>query len=344
MTTSLPVKTFIEDHGELFLDARSPIEYHQGHLPGAVNFPLFSDEERAQVGICYKHKGAREAMLLGLEFVGPKMADFIRQASALNPRGRTIRLYCFRGGQRSQSLAWLLDKGGFKVEILEGGYKAYRRHVLASFEEPQEILILSGCTGSGKTRVLYELKARGEQMIDLEGLACHRGSAFGGYHQPESLTSEMFSNLIYAEWKDLDRDRRVWIEDESRTLGKLVIPDEFWVQMRRAPVVLMEIPQEHRVKFLVEEYGEYDEELLRRSIDRIAKRLGGLEHRHCIEALDSGDQAEVVRICLNYYDRAYRYGLDRREPETVWRLELDSVETEKNTQELLNFLSVGKVI
>ena len=184
MAQLVGAKTFLDHTSPLLLDVRSPGEYESGHIAGAVNFPLFTDQERAAVGTLYKEKGPDQAILLGLEFVGPKMAEFVREAHRINPRKKPMRMYCFRGGQRSHSMAWLLEGSGFPVTLLKGGYKAYRREAIRSFREPQKVMVLSGCTGCGKTRILQALKERGRQILDLEELSLHKGSAFGGYHQP----------------------------------------------------------------------------------------------------------------------------------------------------------------
>lgn len=339
MPTTLPIVEFLDRRESLLLDVRSPSEFQKAHIPGALNFPLFSDTERAQVGTLYKRQGGEAALILGLDLVGPKMGNFLREARKLNPEDRPFRVHCFRGGQRSQSLAWLLEKGGFQVDVLNGGYKAYRRHVLESFAEPQKILVLSGCTGSGKTRILHGLAERGMQVIDLEGLACHRGSAFGGYHQPSELTTEMFQNKLHAVWAQLDREVSVWIEDEGQMLGGLVVPEPFWQQMRQAPVVFLDIPQEARAELLVEEYGHYDYDRLKGSIDKISKRLGGLTHRLCLQALAENDRRKVATLCLNYYDKAYLYCLERRQPSSLRQLSLDGVDTSINVQRLLEFLT-----
>ena len=337
MTKFFAASEFLSLEKGVLLDVRSPGEFAKAHIPGALNLPLFSNEERAQVGTCYKQKGPDDAMLLGLEFVGPKMADFIREARRLNPSEKNIRMYCFRGGQRSQSMAWLLEKGGFQVSLLEGGYKAFRRHVLESFEEKQKFVVLSGCTGSAKTKVLLALREMGEQVIDLEGLAQHRGSAFGGYHQPPDLTTEMFQNLLWSEWRGLDRDRRVWVEDECRSLGRVYIPDGFWPQMRDAPVIFMDVDQPHRVEFLVQEYGDFDTELLLGSVDKIAKRLGSLKHKLCREALLEGELAEVVRHTLNYYDQAYLYSLNKRQADPLYKIEFEDLSIPLNAKKVLAF-------
>jgi tRNA 2-selenouridine synthase len=338
MNCTLDAGDFLDDQTDrIYLDVRSPSEFSTAHIPGALSFPLFTDEERATVGTLYKQQGPQEAMLRGLEFVGPKMADFVREANRLNPDKKVFRMYCFRGGQRSQSLAWLLQKGGFEVELLNGGYKAYRKHVLESFHQPQDFLVLSGCTGSAKTRLLHALRDRGEQIIDIEGLACHRGSAFGGYHQPADLTTEMFENRLHQVWQRTERTRRVWVEDEGRTLGKIFIPDGFWSQMRAAPVVFLDVAQEHRVKFLVQEYSHYDDSLLADSVDRIQRRLGSELHKKCRSALVEGNYTEVVRYALDYYDKAYLYCLNKREAKPLFNLSLEGVDIDSNVERLLEF-------
>lgn len=333
----VPAKQFLQMTTPLILDVRSPSEFAKGHIPGALSFPLFTDEERACVGTVYKRQGPDEAMLVGLEFVGPKMAAFVREANRINPGKEPMRMYCFRGGQRSQSLAWLLQKGGFEITLLKDGYKGYRQEAVRSFLEPQKIMVLSGCTGAGKTRILHALRERGEQIVDLEDLASHKGSAFGGYHQPSDLTTEMFHNLLFQAWSLLDRDRIAWFEDEGRTLGKLLVPDEVWAQMRQAPVIFLDVPQQERVKLLVEEYADYDDALLRESLNRIVKRLGGLAHRECVEALEEKRYDAVARRCLDYYDKAYRHCVEKRKPEPYWELPLEGVETEANVEALLQF-------
>lgn len=333
----LAAEDFLFDPDCFYLDVRSPGEYQRAHIPGAANLPLFTDEERAEVGTTYKQTGSKEALLLGLEFVGPKLADFLRKMESLNPQKKIVRMYCFRGGQRSQSMAWLMEKGGFQVELLQGGYKMYRRFVQKSFSQQQEFLVLSGCTGSGKTRMLHALRENGEQVIDLEGLAHHRGSAFGGYHQPPELTTEMFVNNLHVEWSKLQRNRRVWVEDEGRTLGKCFIPDDFWPQMRAAPVVFLDIAQPERVKHLVAEYGSYAHELLLDSVNRIKKRLGPQVHSLCLDALAQKDYALVAKHCLDYYDRAYLYCLEKRQAAPIFELVLDRVEAEAHVERVVEF-------
>ena len=312
MPTSLPIADFLNKAETLpVVDVRSPGEFAQGHIPGAVNIPLFSNDERAQVGTTYKQVSQEEALLLGLELVGPKMADFVRESKVLAP-GKEILVHCWRGGMRSGSFGWLLETAGMKVSTLVGGYKAFRNEVLTGFEKPQHILVLGGKTGSGKTEILHKLRELGEQVIDLEGLAHHKGSSYGAIGQLPQPSSEHFENEIYAQWRKLHPARRVWIEDESHTVGRCLIPDALWTQMRNAPLVVVNMDKRIRIERLVREYACFDLNLLYEATDRIQKRLGGQHHKAAIAALDQKDFATVADITLTYYDKAYQHGIGSR--------------------------------
>jgi len=317
------------------VDVRSPGEFAQGHIPGAVNIPLFSDEERAQVGTTYKQVSQEEALLLGLELVGPKMADFVRQAKALAP-DKEILVHCWRGGMRSGSFGWLLETAGMKVSTLVGGYKAFRNEVLAGFRIPQQIIILGGKTGSGKTEILHQLRELGEQVIDLEGLAHHKGSSYGAIGQLPQPSTEHFENRIYAQWRQLDPTRRVWVEDESRTVGRCLIPDVVWNQMQNAPLVLVDMDKATRIERLVREYACFDINLLYEATNRIQKRLGGQHHKAAIAALDQKDFATVADLTLTYYDKAYQHGVGKRNAISV--LETSEDKPRETAERLLSVL------
>ena len=192
-------------------DVRSPAEFEKGHLPGALNLPLFSNEERHKVGLCYKKEGRDTAVKLGLELVGRKLRDTVELAESMAPN-KTVSMYCWRGGMRSGSLAWLLRTSGFEVEVLKGGYKTWRNHVHHLFEQKLPLITVGGYTGSGKTELLIELGKQGEQVLDLEQLANHRGSAFGRHgDQP---TTEHFENLLGEKMLHLDLSKPIWILPE----------------------------------------------------------------------------------------------------------------------------------
>ncbi|WP_210519230.1 tRNA 2-selenouridine(34) synthase MnmH [Hymenobacter terricola] len=299
------------------LDVRAPIEFAQGHVPGALNLPLFTDEERARIGTTYKQVSQERAVHLGLEFFGPKMSAMVKLAKKLAP-GKEVRLHCWRGGMRSGAVLWLLELGGFKVHLLDHGYKEFRRAVLASFATPRQWRVLGGLTGSGKTDVLHALAAMpGQQVLDLEGLASHKGSAFGAIGQPVQPTQEQFENNLAAALATLPTDAPIWVEDESRQIGRLTIPPALFAQMRAAPRWVLEVPRPARVAKLAAEYGAEEPAELAAAIERLQKRLGGLATKQALAAVEAGDFTQMVELVLDYYDKTYTYGLAPRPEEPV---------------------------
>jgi tRNA 2-selenouridine synthase len=307
-------------HERLLLDVRSPGEYAQGHIPGAVSFPLFTDQERAAVGTLYKQQGPEQALELGLTFVGPKMAGFVTQARALAPEKR-LAVHCWRGGKRSQSVAWLLRQAGFDVATLSGGYKFYRRRLLEAFDhEKYHIVVLGGRTGAGKTKVLRTLRDLGEQTIDLEALAHHKGSAFGSIGEAPQPTAEQFENNLYDALLNIDPQRRVWLENESRSIGRVYLPAGFWAQMKAAPLLNIEIPLADRVQNLIADYTVADKAALEAAFLRIDKKLGGQHLKVALEALAADDLAAAAEIALRYYDKTYQHCLDVSTSPDIWHL------------------------
>ncbi len=297
-------------------DVRSPAEYRKGHIPGAVSLPLFSDEERREIGILYKQSGRQAAVMRGLEIVGPRLTDYVLQVRSCASSGK-ILLHCWRGGMRSESLAWLLEKAGYRVGRLRGGYKAYRRQVLATFEQPFRLLVLGGMTGSGKTELLQLLRERGEQVLDLEGMARHRGSAFGAMDDGGQPTVEQFENETCAALNSLDPGRRVWVEDESRRIGRVTINEALFRQMRSATVVRIDVPREQRVARLCRDYGRVPKSRLTAAVDNISKRLGGERAGQVLQAIDEGNYDWAAHAVLDYYDKTYLYGLSKRNPAAI---------------------------
>ncbi|MDD2426350.1 MAG: tRNA 2-selenouridine(34) synthase MnmH [Bacteroidales bacterium] len=315
MATVIRTEEFLERGKTLpIIDVRSPGEYEHAHIPGALNLPLFSDEERAETGTIYKKKGQIPAIQRGLELAGPKLADFTRFALSL--KSREILIHCWRGGMRSSSMAWLLERVGLECYLLEGGYKAYRNFVLTSFETPFRGVLLGGYTGSGKSEVLQKLSGAGEQVIDLEQLANHKGSAFGSLGQPPQPSKEQFENELCNILLSLDMQRIVWIEDESRNIGKITLPEGLWKRMRYFPLIKLDTDREIRLQRLIRDYTCFSRVELSASISKIEKRLGYDRCRMTLKAVSEGNTPEAVRICLDYYDSAYsdqltaRYGKD----------------------------------
>jgi tRNA 2-selenouridine synthase len=310
MPLSLAAADFLTAPG-IILDVRSPAEHEQGHIPGAISFPLFENDERARVGTCYKQEGREAAIVLGLELVGPKLARFVRQAKELT-RDRSLRVHCWRGGMRSGSMAWLLETAGFQVTLLEQGYKGFRHWVRTVLAVPKPILTLGGMTGTGKTAVLHALAEQGEQILDLEALANHRGSSYGALGLPPQPTVEQFENLVAVAWAELDSDRPIWIEAESRMVGTCRVPDELFQQMMTAPVLQIERSRSERIDLLLQVYGECDRRQLIEATERLQKRLGGQHAHRAADLIRQDNLPAAMEIVLDYYDKTYLYDLKRR--------------------------------
>ena len=318
--TKMTVDEFI-DLSQLYpvIDVRSESEFRHAHLPGAFNLSLFNDEERKIVGTIYKQQSREQAIKKGLEYFGPKMKDMILFAERINRslenENKTFIVHCWRGGMRSAAVAWLLDMYGFKVYTLVGGYKAFRNWVLNQFTKPYSINIVGGYTGSGKTLILQELHKKGEAIIDLEGIAGHRGSAFGRIGLPEQTSVEMFENKLALKINKIKSDypnHSIWIEDESQRIGAVSIPQSFWEKMRKSLVYFIDIPFERRLTYIIETYGKLDQKELAEAIIRIQKRLGGLETKTAIDYLESNDLESCFSILLKYYDKLYLKSLHSR--------------------------------
>ncbi len=309
MPKPLDINGFLRGSGPI-LDVRSPGEYAHGHIPDAVSFPLFTDEERAQVGTCYKQVGREAAVELGFDLAGPRCGEFVRAAKTLAPN-RQLRVHCWRGGMRSGGMGWILELAGFTVDTLKGGYKAYRRWVRETLVTPKPVVILGGMTGSGKTQILHELAALGEPVLDLEGLANHRGSSFGALMLPPQPSTEHYENLLAEQWASAPQ-RPIWLEAESRRVGTCRIPGELFAQMEAAPAVEVVRSLDERLDLLVDIYGEADGAALVEATERIRKRLGGDRTKAAVAHIKSSNLRAACAIILDYYDRAYRYDLERR--------------------------------
>lgn len=304
------------------IDVRTPLEFAQGHVPGAFNLPIFSNEERVEVGTTYKQKSREEAILLGLDLTGPKWSGFIREALKVAADKR-IAVHCWRGGMRSGAMAWVLGLYGFEVYTIAGGYKTYRRWALAQFEKPFDLIVLGGMTGSGKTKILRELRLQFEQVIDLEDLAQHQGSSFGTLNRLIQPTQEQFENNFAFELNQLDAAKPIWVEDESLTIGKRTIPGAFWRNMRSTRLINLHVDEAYRINALVEEYGSLDKEFLITCTERVRKRLGPEQTKHAVEAIEEDRMADFIKLLLVYYDKNYSRGLAKRNSAQVFPVERD---------------------
>jgi tRNA 2-selenouridine synthase len=323
-------------------DVRSPQEFSHAHIPEAFSLPLFSDDQRKAIGTTYKQQTRQAAVKIGLEYFSEKMKLIPGETEELcksffKTKGKEyfqsnkniILIHCWRGGMRSGAVAWLLNLFGFKIYTLKGGYKSFRNWVLAQFEKEYKINILGGYTGSGKTGLLREMKKMGNNVIDLERLANHKGSAFGSLGEKAQPGQEMFENLLGIElYKTTTKNSEdatngkhypkvpnteIWLEDESRHIGMVGIPNAFWNQMRKSPLFFLDIPFEERLKYIMSVYGVFKKDELGNSIEKIQKRLGGLETKNAIKFLGENNLRDCFSILLLYYDKWYAKTLYNRE-------------------------------
>lgn len=316
MPHALPLREFLQETCPI-LDVRSPSEYQQGHIPGSYSFPLFSDDERAQIGTVYKKQSRQEAVELGLLLVQPKLEFLLGQASGLlSSIGRVL---CWRGGMRSGFAAHLLELIGYTIFSLKGGYKTYRSWALQrlgqalSYSKPLPLCILGGLTGSGKTAILQALQQMGEQVIDLESLASHRGSAFGGIGLSLQPTQEHFENELALKLERLDWSKPIWIEDESRLIGRCHVPATLYESMQQAPLFYIHLPQTDRLQHLLAEYGQATKHQLVEATERIAKRLGSQLSREIRQFIENGENEQAFERLLSYYDKTYQHQMAKRQ-------------------------------
>ncbi len=337
------------------LDVRSPGEYAHAHIPGAYNLPLFSDEERKVVGTLYKQQGREQAIKTGLDYFGPKMSRMVEEAERIIknhnkpipipnsqfPIPKTLLVHCWRGGMRSAGVAWLLDLYGFKVYTLNGGYKAFRNWALQQFEQSYPFSIIGGYTGSGKTQVLKDLAKEHCSIIDLEGIARHKGSAFGALGEEKQDSQEMFDNKLAMKLHTvsdaLPAHDVIWLEDESQRIGLVNLPGALWKTMRQAPVYFLDVPFEDRLNYISAEYGKYKKDELVSAVMRIQKRLGGQHTKNAVSHLLEDNYKECFRILLNYYDKYYAKSLHEREhiDTQLFTIPCEQVDAEINCKKLL---------
>ncbi|MCO6495035.1 MAG: tRNA 2-selenouridine(34) synthase MnmH [Bacteroidetes bacterium] len=329
--------------GTPIFDVRTPLEYNHAHIPGAINLPIFSDEERAQIGTTYKQKGREKAILLGFDYTGPKWRNFIETA-LLHAPDKKVLVHCWRGGMRSGAMAWALDFYGFDVEILEGGYKNYRNYVLQQFEVDYPFCVLGGMTGSHKTDILIEMKKLGEQIIDLEGIAQHLGSAYGSLNKLTQPSQEQFENILAENLASYNREKRIWIENESSLIGRIAIPPHIFKQIQTAVLVELRIDKEKRVKFLTQEYGTLDKDFLIQSTQKIQKRFGPEQTKDAITTIREDRMEDFIRIVLNYYDKTYINGISKRDPIKCFAIEINFDNQQNAAKQIIEFANKNHLL
>lgn len=318
------------------VDVRSEGEFAEGHITSAINIPSLNNAERIAVGTDYKQKGQAEAIRTGFRLVGPRLLQIVDHAKSIATENEML-VHCWRGGMRSGNFCQFVNMAGVKTHQLKGGYKAYRNTALDSFKTPFNFIVLAGSTGSGKTEILNSLAEAGEQVIDLEKLARHKGSVFGGLMQLPQPTTEQFQNDLFETILKLDTTKRIWIEDESVAVGKIFLPLDFWQTMGRSPVIELQVDKTIRINRLVKEYGSADRTEFLEAMIGITKKLGGQHFKAAKEKLLEDDMHSVMEILLTYYDKAYRNGLDKKSTRVKGGFTWDGVTKNNLIQKLISY-------
>ena len=318
------------DHGfDTVIDVRSPAEFAEDHVPGAINLPVLDNEERARVGTIYKQVSPFDARKLGAALVFRNAANHIETALSHHEGGWRPLVYCWRGGQRSGSFAWLLKEIGWRSDVIQGGYKTYRRLVVSMLHDtplPFHFVQLGGYTGTAKTELLPLLAARGVQVIDLEGLANHRGSLLGGMGDQPS--QKAFETALAGQLCRLDPSRPVVVEAESSKIGSILIPPSLWDGMKSAPWIEVSAPLEARTEYLVRAYDDIlsDTAGLHAKLAPLKAHRGEALVSQWIGLSAAGDKRALTRSLMeDHYDLAYAKSMKAMSPTVISRIETDGL-------------------
>lgn len=332
----------LRDRGALFIDARTPAEFSEATIPGAVNVPIFDNEERARVGLLYKEEGKAAARRLGVDLVAPKIPAMVRQVEeALAGRRPPVVVFCWRGGMRSHALATFLELAGVPARQLAGGHKAFRAHVRHFFEEGEwgPLLVLRGLTGVGKTRLLLRLREEGYPVIDLEGMASHRGSAFGGLGLPEQPSQKMFEALLWDELRRVPKDGYALAEGESRHIGRIYLPPRVHQALQLETTLWVNASLDYRTRIILDDYPARDElkAPFARPLQLLRSRLGNQTVDRLLGLLHRGEWEELVKeLMVLYYDPLYEHTRPQN------RIEIDIEPEEEGIGRLRE--AVGRVL
>lgn len=305
------------DSFDEIIDVRSPGEFLEDHIPGAINLPVLDDAERVEVGTLYKQVSSFEAKKVGAAKVSRHIAHYLETHFLARPKTWRPLIYCWRGGSRSGSLTHVLHKIGFAAQQLEGGYKAYRRVVvsaLATLPGQFNFVVISGPTGSGKSRLLQALAVQAAQVLDLETLAAHRGSLLGAFPDQAQPNQKSFESTIWAQLRHFDTERPVFVESESKKIGALRVPDVLLNRMRESQCCQLDVPQPQRIALLIEEYEHFldDPILLQTQLNHLTRLRGAEAIQHWQAMIVARDWQGLVGDLLHtHYDPAYFKSLSK---------------------------------
>ena len=302
------------------IDVRSPAEYRGDRIPGAINLPVLNNEERAKVGTIYKQVSPFAARKIGAALVAQNISAHLMNHFANKEKEYSALVYCWRGGQRSQSLGIVLEKIGWRVVVLEGGYKTYRAYIRAEMEKLPlqfQYRVLSGLTGTGKTYILRELAKRGQQVLDLEAIANHRGSLLGQEWQTQPMaqpSQKRFESLLVQELQKFDPNKTVWVEAESNKIGQLYLPNSLWQKLKTANCLELELPKAVRINWLIKQYPHLIDypEVLKSKLQILKSRYGNYKIEEWFDSIERGQWTALVEDLLtHHYDPAYHRSLGK---------------------------------
>ncbi|HML31562.1 tRNA 2-selenouridine(34) synthase MnmH [Sporomusa sphaeroides] len=344
MHSIISVEEAVAIDSPVFIDVRSPAEYETGHIPGAVNIPLFSDDERVQVGTTYRQVGVEEAKLQGLVLASAKLPDIVGRVQQLRKSGRKVVVYCWRGGMRSRAVVTVLELMGILSSQLSGGYKAYRQFVLnrlRTFEVKPIIIVLCGSTGTGKTLILNQLANANIPVINLEQLANHRGSVFGQIGLGRPATAQIFDTNLLLALDQLNTQPYIVVECESKRIGNVYLPDCLFDAMRRGKKILVSADIEVRVDRLIKEYihlykDKDNDEAIVAGLESLRRRLGNKKTECLLADFRAGKVRDVVKVLLvDYYDLMYGYG---QSDTAIYDVEVNADDIEQATEVIIQYL------
>lgn len=343
MIREINIEDILQLENIVFIDVRSESEYELDTIPGAINIPILNDKEREHVGYTYVQVSKDEAKKLGLKYASTKLVHFYEKAKSIEEQNKHIALFCYRGGMRSNSIAKVLDAMGIDLYLIKGGYKSYRKYVsdeLSKYSGKYKFIVLHGYTGTGKTKILKMLEELGEPTLDLEGLAGNAGSVFGNImFEVESNSQKKFESLLLKKFKEI-KNSYVFIESESKRIGKVVLPEFLFNDMNNGHHILIKTSLENRINNLVNDYitstSCIKDKELKEAINKLRKKMGGDKVNSLIEELDRKNYAMIAKeLMINYYDPLYKYSIEKLDK---YDKIIEYTKVEQAVNELLNFV------
>ncbi|MDS1029053.1 tRNA 2-selenouridine(34) synthase MnmH [Bacillota bacterium LX-D] len=340
MPENISIEEALAMEDAVFIDVRSPGEFAEDNLPGAINIPILDDEQRCIVGTTYKQQGPNEARVLGMDLVSAQIPEKIRKIQDVS-KDKKIIVYCWRGGLRSKAMSQLLDLAGIDSYRLLGGYKAYRKYINDYYInlEPINFLVLYGLTGVGKSEIIANLDKLGMETLDLEKLANHRGSVFGGVGLKNQPSQKRFESSIYRILQEYKNSKAIVVEGESRKVGKLIIPEVVYRSMQNGTKILVYNSIENRINRILQEYLNGSTENLKgieRSIIQLQRRIGKSKTKDLLDKLWVGQYDEIVEeLLLNYYDPLYKHP---ESPSEVYDLSINAEDIEQAALQIKNYI------